>query len=304
MAADLGATIQHCTESEFHQAFLSDLLALQHDAVILSPFLSPGRANHYYAIFADLVKRGIRVQVFTKPSREIESYAREDHVRVQSSLKATGAELDERLGMHEKVAALDGEILWHGSLNILSHGSTRESMLRIPDRDLVTETLIDLRILEPPEQPHVDDALAATVRDPRCPTCSGPMHFTADAALWICDRPACSGVRYPAPDEQVPGEAAPKRMVAEADPRDAQPGPGEEPPSEPEAAKASPAGHDHDHDPALDPLHLLCPLCQSAMRIRRGATVTIVCSDPDCDFAFDPRLTRWLLRSLRRRRSV
>ena len=48
--------------------------------------------------------------------------------------------------MHEKVAAIDGRILWHGSLNILSHNNGRESMLRFESRDLVHEILQDLGI--------------------------------------------------------------------------------------------------------------------------------------------------------------
>jgi len=33
--------------------------------------------------------------------------------------------------MHEKVAFIDREVVWHGSLNILSHKDTTESMLRL-----------------------------------------------------------------------------------------------------------------------------------------------------------------------------
>jgi len=34
--------------------------------------------------------------------------------------------------MHEKVAFIDGRVLWYGSLNIMSHRDTSESMFRIP----------------------------------------------------------------------------------------------------------------------------------------------------------------------------
>lgn len=49
--------------------------------------------------------------------------------------------------MHEKIAIIDGKILWHGSLNILSHGTASESMLRIVNpafcRELL-EKLVDV----------------------------------------------------------------------------------------------------------------------------------------------------------------
>jgi hypothetical protein len=51
--------------------------------------------------------------------------------RLIAALRDLGATVDARAQMHEKIAILDGHILWHGSLNILSHRDTHESMLRI-----------------------------------------------------------------------------------------------------------------------------------------------------------------------------
>jgi len=50
--------------------------------------------------------------------------------------------------MHEKVVAIDGRVFWHGSLNVLSHSSTFESMLRIESEDLVRSVLADLGIVD------------------------------------------------------------------------------------------------------------------------------------------------------------
>lgn len=46
-------------------------------------------------------------------------------------LRSIGVVVDERARMHENVAFIDGRTLWHGSLNILSHRDTSESMLRV-----------------------------------------------------------------------------------------------------------------------------------------------------------------------------
>ena len=47
------------------------------------------------------------------------------------AIRKLGIPVDHRARIHEKIAIIDGEILWHGSLNILSHRDTSESMLRI-----------------------------------------------------------------------------------------------------------------------------------------------------------------------------
>jgi len=320
MAAERGARIRHCTDEEFHAAFRADLLNLQRQAIVLSPFLHPGRASHYYVFIDDLVRRGVTVEIYTKPNHEIDAAARENHARVQSSLRATGAALHERAGMHEKVAALDGRILWHGSLNILSHNATRESMLRIELPDLVTETLLDLKLIDPAEAIDDDDsAWTGPGPGPACPICEKPMHYSAETALWICSDLNCSGVRFPTSDEERAGGGA--ALAADASGSyDA----GGHAPDAPGTYDASgPADDDHiqarrpgpvpahgpsqasDRPPgtATPELDLLCPRCDAPLHIRRGAVVRVVCSSAACDFAFDPRLSRWLVRSARRRRS-
>lgn len=40
--------------------------------------------------------------------------------------------------MHEKVLIVDGEVLWHGSLNLLSHSGSRDLMMRLTDASACT----------------------------------------------------------------------------------------------------------------------------------------------------------------------
>jgi hypothetical protein len=207
----------HCSGEEFHSAFRADLLKVAREAIVLSPFLSTGRAAQYYALLADLIAREVRVVVYTKPEAEIAGTAREEHACVSGSLRALKVDLRQRKAMHEKLAALDGTILWHGSLNILSHGSSTESMLRVVRPELVRTVLDDLRLL--------------------------------DAA----------GENLPLPDP------------------------------------VAVAVHDAPPD-------CLCPRCGTATVVRRGAHTLVVCPAPECGFAFDERLSRWLLSAQARRR--
>lgn len=195
MAPSLGVPVEHRDEGEFHAAFRSDLLATKVEAIVLSPFLHGGRASQYYALFSDRIRQGVRITIYTRSESEFAGDGREEHARVSASLRATGADLRTRKGMHEKAAALDGDILWHGSLNILSHGSSTESMLRIASPDLVRTVLTDLRLLEDKLPPTPDAAVtrvADAAPDCACPRCGSAMVVKHGAWTRVaCPDPAC-----------------------------------------------------------------------------------------------------------------
>lgn len=177
MAPTMSGPIEHRDESAFHAAFRADLVDLREELVLLSPFLHAERASRYYALLGDLVRRPAKVTVYTKPDRELAGESREEHARVCGSLRAVGVDLKTRPGMHEKLAALDRTILWHGSLNILSHGTSTESMLRIVSPELVTEVLDDLGLLEEHARPAPPAATLVADAGPGCdcPRCGAAM---------------------------------------------------------------------------------------------------------------------------------
>jgi len=53
------------------------------------------------------------------------------------------------LPLHQKIAVIDEKILWHGSLNILSHRDTAESMLRLEGERAPLQLLRDLEAAPP-----------------------------------------------------------------------------------------------------------------------------------------------------------
>jgi len=267
-------TIRHCSDREFLDSFRADLTNAMAHATILSPFVSPNRAAYYYAALQSLAVRSVPVDVYARPRQEQPHSLREQFGNVERRLRAVGVRFHLRPAMHEKVAVLDGCVLWHGSLNILSHNDTRESMLRIESAKVATLVLADLGIQDATERSssavlgEEANAAGAPRSDPpaattKCPVCRSSMRRYPEIALWICSRgPACPGTQ---PLDSV------------------------EAPQDPGAL--APTG-----EPAL-----ACPLCQSPLTVRRGAATRIACSDAQCAFALEPRLARWLLKALRGR---
>ncbi|MEP7167459.1 MAG: phospholipase D-like domain-containing protein [Candidatus Woesebacteria bacterium] len=127
-------------ESTFYSQFTQDLLRCCSEVVIESPFITKERMSKLFPVFETLIRRGIRVYIFTRDPREhTESMEVQSEVEIQRF---------ERLGVqvflcrgnhHRKLAILDRKILWEGSLNILSQVKSREIMKRIEEEESAIE---------------------------------------------------------------------------------------------------------------------------------------------------------------------
>jgi PLD-like domain len=258
-------TIEHCSDQDFLDRFRVDLSNSGEEVVILSPFLSRNRAIHYYPILMSLTARGVKVDVYTKPQNEQPESLREPYWQVESGLIQSGVSVHTRSGMHEKVGIVDNQILWHGSLNILSHSNTRESMLRFESTDLVQEIIAELQLgLEPATTKAVrgentgDDEL---MDSPPCPICAGRMISYERAGMWICQKsPDCAGSVPLSASHQLIGDV---KLIPQ--------------------------------------VQVSCPLCGTPMEISRGIFLRVICPSSDCGFSLDPRIASSLLRVLKRR---
>ena len=242
-----------------------DLSSAEEGVVILSPFLSTNRAIHYYAILMSLTARGVKVDVYTKPQDEQPESLRELYWQVETGLLQSGVSVHTRPGMDEKVGIVDNQILWHGSLNILSHNNTLESMLRFESTDLVRDIIAELQLgLErAPSEPVLAESASADelIDSPACPICKGRMVSYERAGMWICLKsPDCTG--------SVP-LSAPHQVIGDVK--------------------------------LIPQVQVSCPLCETPMEISRGIFLRVVCPSSDCGFSLDPRIASSLLRVLKRR---
>jgi ssDNA-binding Zn-finger/Zn-ribbon topoisomerase 1 len=180
------------TEGTFYPAFQQDLARAHESVVIFSPFATgPGTGRWVDPLRAALV-RGVRVRILTRPPDEPGGGTTEEVGELVRALRDLGVAVDLRARMHEKIAILDGRILWHGSLNILSHRDTHESMLRIESPAACSQLA---RFISTPVGRR-DDAPALDVREnPECPKCGGPTVWN-DGRFGIyfeCEEPGCDG---------------------------------------------------------------------------------------------------------------
>lgn len=128
--ADLLYSSLH-TADVFYSDFVFDLKHSKREVIIESPYLTTKRVSRLLPILSKLTKKGVRVTVTTRHPREHDGVLQAQAYTAISELHAIGVDLRIVTGhFHRKLAILDGQILWEGSLNILSQNYSVEVMRR------------------------------------------------------------------------------------------------------------------------------------------------------------------------------
>lgn len=124
-------------EKTFYQTFLRDLEGCTKEIIIESPYITTERMRTFDRIFKKLLKKNVKIYIITRDPKEHEL-----GMEIQSEDAITWCEM---IGIqvllcvgnhHRKLAILDRNILWEGSLNILSQTYSREIMRRIKGQEL------------------------------------------------------------------------------------------------------------------------------------------------------------------------
>lgn len=123
-------------EKTFYKAFIQDLLEAKKEVIIYSPFVSKFRTDYFKQTIEKLRGRNVEIFIFTRPINEHEIMLQDQIECALNRYIELGVSVCYLTGsIHEKVSVIDREILWEGSLNILSQRSSREIMRRTPNND-------------------------------------------------------------------------------------------------------------------------------------------------------------------------
>ncbi len=129
-------------EKTFYSAFVADLLSAKKEVIIYSPFVTKSRTDFLKPTIQKIRNRNIEVFVFTRPISEYESFLQPIIERIFKEYEAMGVCIIGLEGsIHQKVAIVDREILWDGSLNILSQKCSKEMMRRTADESAACQVM-------------------------------------------------------------------------------------------------------------------------------------------------------------------
>lgn len=127
--------------NSFYKAFERDLRRVKQSVIIESPFITSRRMEHLLPILIKLRHKGVRVVVNTRnPEEHNEEYMIQTEDAV-AAMQSIGIKVLYTVKHHRKLAIIDDEILWEGSLNILSQGDSCEVMRRTVSSSLAWQMI-------------------------------------------------------------------------------------------------------------------------------------------------------------------
>jgi len=136
------------TERNFWAQFLQDIKRVKQRLIILSPFVSIRRSGMFMDYFTAVIERGVEIRVYTRPiNQQVSEMASQSEIVVRQ-FRSIGVNVIERRNMHQKVAIIDNDVAWEGSLNILSHRDSGEQMRRFTGQSTIEEISRNLELLE------------------------------------------------------------------------------------------------------------------------------------------------------------
>jgi len=134
-------------ETDFYQNFIKDLLSAKQEVVIDSPYITTERVRTFMPIFEHLINKGIKIFVLTRQPKEHDSgmkYQASDEIK---NFESIGVTVLPFIGyVHRKLAIIDRNILWEGSLNILSQRDSHEIMRRFEGKETAQQMMTFLKL--------------------------------------------------------------------------------------------------------------------------------------------------------------
>ena len=119
-------------EKSFYSSFLEDLHNCQSEVIIESPFISRTRMKSLLPVFRKLIEKKVAVYVMTKAPNLLDYPLASHSEAIIQEFEALGVQVFvTKNEHHRKLAILDRQVLWEGSLNILSQTNSREIMRRM-----------------------------------------------------------------------------------------------------------------------------------------------------------------------------
>lgn len=175
-------------ESDFFEAFLSDISQAVKHIVIYSGFVTPQATARITEVLREKLLAGVKVRIVSRDPSNMGSILPEQAKTALDSLTQIGCHVDLRRDVHQKVIIIDGRIIYNGSLNALSfNGNSEESMLRCESPAACLAFASQDRWRVPSGfNPQKTDAATifevfAETENVRCPECQGLMVYYAKA---------------------------------------------------------------------------------------------------------------------------
>jgi len=139
-------------QDTFYHAFIKDLTFAQQEVIIESPFITAKRMAMLMPIFIKLRQRGVRIVINTRNPNEHDDIYKEQAIEAIAGMQMLDIKVLYTSGHHRKLVIIDRQVVYEGSLNILSFNDSCEIMRKMTSdtlaRQLIKFIAIDKYIRE------------------------------------------------------------------------------------------------------------------------------------------------------------
>jgi PLD-like domain len=160
------------TQATFDAAVEADIANASESVVIFSGFVTPTRVAKLGDLLRLKTLQDVKVRCVTRPPHLNGSMEPIIGKEALDALENVGCIVDCRARIHEKVVIIDREIVWHGSLNVLSHTHrTDESMTRLVNACFARALAANMSKRHQSQEKAL--GAMAEAENPRCGGCGG-----------------------------------------------------------------------------------------------------------------------------------
>ncbi len=117
-------------ENTFDKQLLKDIARAYSSLVIESPFIRVSRVEQLMPVITKIRRRGVSVIINTRSPQEHDEFYETQAAEALAMLQNLGVTVLFTIKHHRKIAIIDREVFYEGSLNILSYYDSCEIMRR------------------------------------------------------------------------------------------------------------------------------------------------------------------------------
>lgn len=128
-------------KNNFYPVFSNDLINASREIIIVSPFVTKRRTAQMIQDLVPALTENIKVIVVTRPSDGFKNKDLSSWQDAINQLKSANIHIVFKAKIHQKFSIVDQKIVWYGSINLLSYGSSEESMMRIESTKIAYELI-------------------------------------------------------------------------------------------------------------------------------------------------------------------
>jgi len=131
-------------KNSFFPVYSNDIISASREVMIVSPFITNKRTKQMLQYFSCALNNQVKVTIVTRPPEDFKNKLVLE--QIFDALNNIGIKIALKSKIHQKFAIIDRKIVWYGSINLLSFGSAKESIMRLVSGNIAHELMksIDL----------------------------------------------------------------------------------------------------------------------------------------------------------------